>query len=847
MQAGRSLYQARKQVMNSPHFMLKTALQYVAKSWFIFPITPRQKKPPLVKWRQESSNDPEKITQWWLRWPDANIGLDCGKSDLIVIDVDIRDCGLQHWVDLCDEHGISQATLTVGTPNGGWHVYYKAPKSQIGNSSALSHLGIDVRGYGGYVLLPPSQLENGKSYMVENEADIISMPEALAKILETKSKPPIATDSESQIIPKGQRDTTLTSLAGSMRKRGMSTEAIEAALLTENASRCQPPLEEKQVKKIAESIGNKAPGELTLNKQERKTKDSEVQSAKLVNCASRSTLFHDQYGEPFAFIDGETVPLSSKNFRRWLTGQFYQAESRAPGTEALNQALMALEARAVFQGREIVLHNRIAEQDGSYWYDLGNDKAIKVLPGGWEIVDAPILFRRYSHQKIQATPTPGGDPFEVFRFLNVNNDQQLLVLACIISYFVPDIPHPIFHPHGPHGSGKTSSCVVIKRLCDPSSIEALISPKNPIQLIQTLAHHHVCLFDNMSHLPDWMSDILCQACTGGGFSKRQLYTDDDDVIYQIKRCVGLNGINLLTVKSDIMDRSILLHLERIDGNRRMEEAEMWAAFEEAKPGILGGIFDTLSKAMARYPNIRLHHLPRMADFARQGVAIAEALGFSGDDFLHAYQINVDSQNEEVVQSNTLAQAVLSLMSDRGSWDGMVKQAHDKLHDIADPDKKDPTFPKNNRTLRKHLERIKPNLADYGITYTIGKRTSDGYPIVFQKDENFGSFGSFDTQALPDKDLAGEPRVNQNEANRQPALFDSSPNPLKDNVHEPNEANEANLQALGERPATPSRKFDNSPPALREEVEERAAIMQFDGGLSREEAEMKALILAGEPT
>ncbi len=356
-----------------------------------------------------------------------------------------------------------------------------------------------------------------------------------------------------------------------------------------------------------------------LDQKKKKTSRSgETQNKKLIDYGSLLFLFHDQHKEAFAFIDGNSVPLSAKRAKRWLTRCFYEDEGKAPNTDTLNQAILALEAKALFDGPEITLNNRVASHEGAFWHDLGNGQAIKTVPGKWEIAESPVLFRRYSHQQIQVTPSPGGDPFAVFKFLNVRGDQELLVLACLISYFIPDIPHPIFHPHGPHGSGKTSSCVLIKRLCDPSTIETLISPKNPTQLIQLLAHHHVCLFDNMSNLPDWMSDILCQACTGGGFSKRQLYTDDDDIIYQIKRCVGLNGINLLTIKSDILDRSILLHLERIDSRTRLEESDIWRSFDEAKPKILGGIFDALSRAMAIYPTVNFPCLPRMADFARWG-------------------------------------------------------------------------------------------------------------------------------------------------------------------------------------------------------------------------------------
>ena len=178
----------------------------------------------------------------------------------------------------------------------------------------------------------------------------------------------------------------------------------------------------------------------------------------------------------------------------------------------------------------------------------------------------------------QVVPQSGGNPYRIFEFLNVNSENQLLVVACIISYFIPEIPHPIFHRHGPQGAGETCLFKIIKRICDPSSLEALITPRDLGQLIQVIAHNHVCLFDNVSDIPTWMSDILSQACTGGGFSKRQLYTDDDDVVYQVKRCIGINGINLLIKKPDLMDRSILVYLDRIDPSKRREESELWAAF-----------------------------------------------------------------------------------------------------------------------------------------------------------------------------------------------------------------------------------------------------------------------------
>jgi hypothetical protein len=405
-----------------------------------------------------------------------------------------------------------------------------------------------------------------------------------------------------------------------------------------------------------------------------------------------------------------------------------------------------------------------------------------------------------------------------------------------MSYFIPEIAHPVFHPHGPHGSGKTSLLKIIRKLCDPSNIDVIITPRNQTELVQILDHHYFCPFDNLSDLPPWMSDIFCQVCTGGGFSKRQLYTDEDDIIFQLKRCIGIDGINLVISKPDLLDRSILIYLERIDPNFRLEERDIWKRFEKSKPSILGGIFDTLSNAIAIYPELNLPRLPRMADFARWGYAIAEALKSGGNEFLKAYNANISRQNEEVIQSNTLAQSVLVMMDGRESWSGNLKKAHGELLEIANPDKKDPTFPKCPRTIRKHLERIKANLLDCGISYKIGDRGREGYPIAFHKDQNFGAFASPCSRPLSDNKLAGELSVNQNELNESNTLFASPAKSLSDNACELREPNVANIGGLGETIPTRGEDFD-----------ERAGVMEFDGGLSREEAELAALILAGEPT
>jgi putative DNA primase/helicase len=161
---------------------------------------------------------------------------------------------------LQQKHGLLPATLEALTGGGGRHLFFALPSSQIvRNSVGKLGPGVDVRGESGYVVLPPSQHLSGNQYHWANEADPAPLPEWLAvRLAEFELREPSANDLRGK-IPEGQRNSHLTSLAGAMRRPGMSTAAIEAALLEENQRRCAPPLDEREVRTIVRSIGRYAP------------------------------------------------------------------------------------------------------------------------------------------------------------------------------------------------------------------------------------------------------------------------------------------------------------------------------------------------------------------------------------------------------------------------------------------------------------------------------------------------------------------------------------------------------------------------------------------------------------
>jgi hypothetical protein len=462
----------------------------------------------------------------------------------------------------------------------------------------------------------------------------------------------------------------------------------------------------------------------------------------VVSLSSEAYLFRTPSGDTFARVPvgghREAWPLRSAAFKQWLAGRFWDKYAKVPGSEALAGALNVIEGKARFSGAEHSLHNRVAWCDGAIYYDLTDSKwrAIRVTPEGWSVVaDPPVLFRRYAHQRPQKEPVRGGSARDLLRFLNVKGEEDaVLVLVATITCLVPDIAHPLIYPHGDHGAGKTYLHRVTRRVVDPSHTEVLSFPHDRQEFVQKLAHNYFVPFDNVSTLSDEQSDILCRAVTGEGFAKRMLYTDDDDVIYAFRRCVGLNGINVVSQRPDLADRTLLVELERISPEQRREEAEFWADFNDSLPGILGGVLDALSGAMRIYPTVLLRRLPRLADFARWGEAIAQALGFQEGAFVSAYGHNMQGQNRQVVEGSAVATAVMAFMDGQDEWEGTVGELLgelDKLVEFLRIDIRAKSWPKAANALSRQLRALRSTLREAGVEVTLGKHTKKGTPVTLK--------------------------------------------------------------------------------------------------------------------
>lgn len=233
----------------------EAALKYARRGWPVFPCEPRGKRPLCAHGLKDATKDEKVIRDWWTRWPAANVGYPTG--ELIVLDLDGAD-GEDALVELEKIHGGLPDTLAAKTGNGE-HLYFASNGTPIRNSTGKLGPHLDIRAGGGYVILPPSVHENGTHYQWIVKKKPTPLPTWVSVLLAIP-EPMQASDTGAAKIYKGGRNSYLTSLAGRMRRPGMSVPAIEAALLQENKTRLDPPLPDIEVKKIARSVGGYPPG-----------------------------------------------------------------------------------------------------------------------------------------------------------------------------------------------------------------------------------------------------------------------------------------------------------------------------------------------------------------------------------------------------------------------------------------------------------------------------------------------------------------------------------------------------------------------------------------------------------
>jgi hypothetical protein len=394
------------------------------------------------------------------------------------------------------------------------------------------------------------------------------------------------------------------------------------------------------------------------------------------------------------------------------------------GQADLTTLIGLLTAKAQFESPKKSVHIRIAGSKEAIHVDLANKRReiVEITPDGWEILtDTPYYFIRPQGMKKLHRPKHSKNESRLKKLFATDG---ILISAWLLGALNPEGPYPILVLQGGPGSAKSTTTRLIKELIDPNEASIRAHPSSFRDMMISAKNTWVLAFDNLSEIPRWLSDAFCQLSTGGGYATRKQYTNSSEQIFNAKRPVILNGIDYLTGRSDLADRSIVIELPAISDEDRLAEKDIWETFKKRKAYICGELFDGISQILKNLNDVDLKYTPRMADFTRWVVAGESAMYWKNGLFLKEYEANQQVRNRISLYNDDMATNILSFMSNIKYWKGTADDLIVALkgHSFNQNPEKN-KIPNSPVVLAKKLRRATHVLEESGLQVTFDRSST----------------------------------------------------------------------------------------------------------------------------
>lgn len=405
----------------------RAAVAYAERGWRVIPLhgvgsdgkcscgmigcTSPGKHPRVGRWQRIATSDPSTVEGWWRHYGEtANVGIVAGPSGLDIVDID----GEQGLAAFGRVTGGEFTSPSVVKTRRGWHLYHAAdPDRPLRPSAGTGDLkGLDLRAGDSYVVAPPSRGTDGAVYEWASEVvgPLPAMPEQLRAPFTRSNTERKQEQAAGDPIPEGTRDNYLASLAGTMRRRGCTRDEIEAMLHAVNASRCDPPLDRRDVERIAWSVSQYEPTDPILPRLAR----AEVELDVTGDGEAPPDLLFEQAG--FRWLDVRQVLSEPPPPEDWLWTGFVEKGDLAwlAGSGKVGKSMVALFLGcAAVGGRDEFLGVKLAEVPHLIYLDCENGP--KVVARRLHLAGVPVeLADRIS--------------YGVLRGANLGSDEGLAAL-----------------------------------------------------------------------------------------------------------------------------------------------------------------------------------------------------------------------------------------------------------------------------------------------------------------------------------------------------------------------------------------------------------------------------------
>lgn len=469
-----------------------------------------------------------------------------------------------------------------------------------------------------------------------------------------------------------------------------------------------------------------------------KEKPKESAATVMVNLAKRdgTEFWHTPKQDFYVTFrkDGhkETHLIRSTATKLWLGTKFFEKKSIAPNVQAVQDATAVLEGLACYNGSEYEVYVRVGPYMDRVYVDLGSPdwKAIEITSDGWKVVDeAPIKFWRPKTMLPLPIPERGGNWNDLRNLANAKEKRTWIQsIAWLVQAYWPKGPYSFLNFGGEQGSGKTLLQVMLKMVADPSVTVLRRPPKDEKDLMIAAANERLPSFDNLSGMPEHLSDAFCGLSNGASLGTRMLYSNGEEHVLSARRPCVMNGIDTLTTRGDLLDRTMINELSKITEDDRKQEARIMVEFEKCRPKLLGLLLDATVVGLKRQSEIVVDKLPRMADFCIWVIACEPSLPWIQGEFLEEYKNARKDAYITLADSDQVAKAVYDLAilyeTPKVPWTGTATELLETLERnkgiVYNHVPKG--WPRTAGVLSNRLNRAAPALRSRGVN--IEKRSPD---------------------------------------------------------------------------------------------------------------------------